>query len=176
MGKNKKQFNKTEDFVEFFPSGEDVCLAHYRAKSMGVLPNSYTQGFGRMTGCLGEIAVHKYLPRSKYVGDVFYNCDLIYKNKEVEVKSKICSSTPLPEYSAFVNCSKKPELNNDVYFFTRVRKDLMIVWLVGWLPTTKLLKKARFVKKGDKDKDGFTFKTSGLHIPIKKLNTVKSFY
>ena len=81
MGKNKKQFNKTEDFVEFFPSGEDVCLAHYRAKSMGVLPNSYTQGFGRMTGCLGEIAVHKYLPRSKYVGDVFYNCDLIYKNK-----------------------------------------------------------------------------------------------
>jgi hypothetical protein len=129
-----------------------------------------------MTGCLGEIAVNKYLPRSRYVGNVSYCYDIIYKNKEIEVKSKTCSSEPQPDYSAFVNCSKDPILNNDVYFFTRVRKDLMVVWLVGWLPTTKLLKKAKFVSKGDKDKDGFQFRSSGLHIPIKKLKAPATFY
>ena len=176
MALNKRQFKNTDGFVKFAPSGDDICVAHSRAKAMGVLPNSYTRGLGRMTGCLGEIAVNKYLPRSKYVGNISYCFDILYKKKLIEVKSKMCSSDPKPSYSAFVNCSKNPNLNNDVYFFTRVRKDLMVVWLVGWLPTTKLLKKAKFVKKGDKDKDGFQFKSSGLHLPIKKLNKPEDFY
>ena len=175
MSKKKKQFNKKDTFVKFVPSGEDVCLAHQRAKEMGILPNSYTQGLGRMTGCLGEIAVHKYLPRSRSVGNTQFNCDLLYKNKEVEIKSKICSSEPLPTYSAFVNCSKELNLNNDVYFFTRVRKDLMVVWLVGWIPTTHLLQKATYVRRGDKDKDGFVFKAAGLHLLIESLNPVTEF-
>ena len=176
MKSKKKQFNTSDEFVKFTPSGKDICVAHERAKEMGVLPNSYTRGLGRMAGCLGEIAVNKYLPRSKYVGDVSYCFDLIYKKKEIEIKSKTCSSVPKPEYSAFVNCKNNPVLNNDIYFFTRVRRDLMQVWLVGWLPTTQLLKKAKFVKRGDSDKDGFVFKSSGLHIPINKLNSPKNFF
>ena len=173
---SKKQFNKTESFVKFVPSGDDICVAHKRAKAMGVLPNSYTRGLGRMAGCLGEIAVNKYLPISKYVGDKSFCYDITYKNKEVEVKSKTCSSQPKLEYSAFVNCKNNPVLNNDIYFFTRVRRDLMLVWLVGWISTTKLLKKADFVKRGDMDEDGFVFKSSGLHLPISALerpNTIK---
>ena len=52
----------------------------------------------------------------------------------------------------------------------------MLVWLVGWISTTKLLKKADFVKRGDMDEDGFVFKSSGLHLPISELerpNTIK---
>ena len=106
---SKKQFNNTESFVKFVPSGDDICTAHQRAKTMGVLPNSYTRGLGRMAGCLGEIAVNKYLPRSKYVGDSSFCYDITYKNKEIEVKSKTCSSAPKLEYSAFAcyQCSKQ---------------------------------------------------------------------
>jgi hypothetical protein len=175
MKSKKKQFNTSDEFIKFTPSGNDICVAHERAKKMGVLPNSYTQGLGRMAGCLGEIAVNKYLPRSKYVGDTSFCHDITYKNKEIEVKSKTCSSQPKLEYGAFVNCKNNPVLNNDVYFFTRVRRDLMLVWLVGWLPTTTLLKKADFVKRGDCDEDGYTFKSSGLHIPIKKLKSPGTF-
>ena len=173
---SKTQFNNTDTFIKFLPSGDDICIAHQRAKKMGILPNSYTRGLGRMTGCLGEIAVNKYLPRSRYVGNISFCFDILYKNKEIEVKSKTCTSVPKPNYSAFVNCRKNPILNNDIYFFTRVRKDLMEVWLVGWIHTTQLLKKAKFVNKGDQDKDGFQFKSSGLHIPISKLKAPKHFH
>lgn len=172
---SKNQFNNTEPFVKFIPSGDDICIAHQRAKAMGVLPNSYTRGLGRMAGCLGEVAVNKYLPRSKYAGDSSFSFDIIYKKKEIEVKSKTCSSEPKLEYSAFVNCKKAPVLNNDVYFFTRVRRDLMTVWLVGWLPTTQLLKKADFVSRGDMDESGFVFKSSGLHILISDLERPYKF-
>ena len=169
MSKNK-QFKKVGSFISFEPTSEDISLAHFRAKEMGILPNSYTRGLGRMVGCLGEIAVNRYLPWSKYMGDVSYTYDIRYKKKEVEVKSKTCSSEPKDNYSAFVNTSKKINCENDIYFFTRVRRDLMLTWLVGWLPTKELLKVATFVNKGEKDKDGFQFRSSGLHLEISSLN------
>ena len=51
------KFIETNSFALYKPSSEDISLAHSRATEMGVLPNSFTRGMGRMTGCLGEIAV-----------------------------------------------------------------------------------------------------------------------
>jgi len=172
MSKSKK-FIEVGDFIGYEPTSEDISLAHQRAKDMGVLPNSYTRGLGRMVGCLGEIVVNNYLPRSKYTGDTSYTHDIRFRKKEIEIKSKTCSSEPQPNYSAFVNCSKNFKFQNDIYFFTRVRRDLMYAWLVGWLPTKKLLNTAHYVNRGDTDKDGFKFKSSGLHLEISSLNKPK---
>ena len=128
----KKKFKQSGSFVVYTPSGEDISLAHSRASEMGVLPNSFTRGMGRMTGCLGEIAVNKFIKKSKYVGDAVFTHDLTHKNKKIEVKSKTCSSIPKPEYTVSVNISQSKIPDNDMYFFTRVRKDLMFVWIVGW--------------------------------------------
>jgi hypothetical protein len=49
----------------------------------------------------------------------------------------------------------------------------MYAWLVGWLPTKKLLNTAHYVNRGDTDKDGFKFKSSGLHLEISSLNKPK---
>ena len=152
---NKPQFKEEKNLLVFSPTSADIGLAHKRAKKMGTLRGSFTRGMGNMVGCLGEICVEKLLPHSKYVGNAVYSHDFVYKNKRIEVKSKSCTSVPLPD--------------NDIYVFTRVRKDLIKAWVVGWYPTTKLLKKTKFREKGYTFKDGFVTKVSGHHIPIKKL-------
>tara|TARA_R100000655_G_scaffold68863_1_gene107122 strand:- start:47840 stop:48271 length:432 start_codon:yes stop_codon:yes gene_type:complete len=142
---------------------------------MGVLPNSFTQGMGRMTGCLGEIVVNKFIKKSVYVGNYVFTHDLEHRHKRIEVKSKTCGSIPKPEYSVSVNGSSKKIPDNDVYFFTRVRKDLMFVWIVGWLPTTKFFQVAQFKKRGEQDDHGFTYKAAGYHTEMDKLNNPFSY-
>ena len=165
------KFIETDSFALYKPSSEDISLAHSRATEMGVLPNSFTRGMGRMTGCLGEIAVNRFLKKSKYVGDTSFTHDIEHKKKLVEVKSKTCTSIPKPEYVVSVNCAKGEIPDNDIYFFTRVRKDLMVVWILGWLPTTKYFKVAKFMGRGEQDEHGFVYKAAGYHTTIDNLNT-----
>ena len=171
----KKRFHVTENIVVYTPTSDDVGLAHKRSCQMGILPGSYMQGMGRMTGCLGEIAVKNFLPRSRYVGDKIFDYDITYKKKKIEVKAKSCGGIPKPEYSAFVNTKKEYTPKNDVIFFTRVKRDFSFVYLAGWLPTKTFLKKANFVKAGDCDDSGFVYKSSGYCIDISKLNFAKDF-
>ena len=109
---------------------------------MGVLPNSFTRGMGRMTGCLGEVVVNNFIKKSKYVGDSVFTHDLVYKNKKIEIKSKTCST---------------------------------IVWIVGWLPTTKFFKLAKYREKGDQDEHGFIYKAAGFHTEMSNLNNPFSY-
>lgn len=167
--KNKKRFKQEDRLVIFTPSSEDITTAHKRACEMGILPGSYTRGMGNLVGCLGEVAVNAYLPWSRYVGNKVFTHDILFKKQKVEVKSKVCSGRPKQEYSAFVNCKKETTPENDIFFFTRVRRDLAEVYLVGWLPAQTLLNEATFRYKGSKDKDGFVFRANGYQITISEL-------
>ena len=173
--KRKKRFKHVDDFAVFTPSGDDIALAHERSCAMGILPGSYMRGMGNLTGCLGEIAVKAYLPYSRYVGDKSFTHDVVYRKQKVEVKSKTCSGLPKPEFSAFVNCKKDTVPENDVFFFTRVRRDLARVYLVGWLPAPTMFDEAKFRKVGDKDDTGFMFKSNGYQITIGELNLPAQF-
>ena len=173
--RGRKRFKHVDDLAVFTPTGEDIALAHERSCAMGILPGSYTRGMGNLTGCLGEIAVNVYLPRSRYVGNEIFTHDLVYKKQKVEVKSKTCSGQPKPEFSAFVNCKKDITPENDVFFFTRVRRDLARVYLVGWLSTPTFLDEATFRKRGDADDTGFVFKSNGYQISIGELNPPDRF-
>lgn len=164
------KFVESNSFGVYKPTSDDIAVAHSRAIKMGVLPNSFTKGMGRMTGCLGEVVINKFIKKSRYVGDNLFTHDIEHKKKNIEVKSKTCSSVPKPEYVVSVNTSKGKIPNNDVYFFTRVRKDLMIVWVLGWLPTTKYFQVSEFMEKGDQDSHGFVYKASGYHTTISELN------
>ncbi len=171
--KYKRRFKHSDDCALFTVAGEDVALAHQRSCAMGILPSSYTQGHGRITGCLGEIAVKSYLPRSRYVGDKVYSHDIVYKKQKLEVKSKICSGRPKKEFSAFVNGreSLKEKYDYDIVVFTRVRRDLVYVYIVGWLPAPTFFDEAVYYKRGDVDDTGFKFMSSGYQIPISELNS-----
>ena len=78
-----------DDLAVFTPTGEDIALAHERSCAMGILPGSYMRGMGNLTGCLGEIAVNAYLPRSRYVGNEIFTHDLVYKKQKVGNLSQI---------------------------------------------------------------------------------------
>jgi hypothetical protein len=172
---NNKHFKEEDSFAVFETSSEHIVKAHERSCEIGILPNSFTRGMGRMVGCLGEIAVNHLIPRSKYVGNKIFSHDIVSKKRRIEVKSKTCTSAPKGHYIASVNGKENMSPDNDIYFFTRVRKDLMFVWIVGWLPTEDLFKRATFKARGEKDDCDFVYSASGYHIPIEGLNKVGDF-
>lgn len=170
------QFRQLKNrFVLFHPNGDDVAEAFRRSKSLGVPPNSYTRGAGRMTGFLGEVAFGKYVgAAAEYVGEQCYTHDYVCNKKRVDIKSKTCTTTPQLHFMASVNSANK-KLSADIYFFTRVHKDLSRVWLVGWTSRHHITKLKNFKSKGDTDDTGFTYLCDGYHLPIKSLRRPDSF-
>lgn len=161
-------------FITYCPTADDVAEAFRRSQEQGVLHNSLTRGNGRMVGFLGEIAFEARLG-GKYVGDVSFAHDFEFPNCTVDVKSKICSSAPHPHYAVSVFASEGQPLKADVYFFVRVLKNFSKVWLVGWAPASTIQQSKYFYKKGESDKDGFTFIGDGYHMPINKTRRPDSF-
>lgn len=167
---SKKRFITKHKFLHFIPNEEDIVLCYNRSLNMGILPGSYTKGAGNMVGCLGEVAVEKYLRNAEYVGDQKFDYDFVYRKKNIEVKSKSCGGLPKGDYSAFINGKKNKLDKNDVHFFTRIKRDLSVVYLLGWLDNNTIRQKATYRLKGDTDPDGYTFKSAGYQLLIKDLN------
>lgn len=128
-----------------------------------------------MTGFLGEVAFGKYVKSAKHVGEQCYTHDYMHLNKKVDVKSKTCTTKPRLHYLASVNTQGKKELQADLYFFTRVHRDLSKVWLLGWTTLHHVTKSKNFKGKGETDDDGFTYLCDGYHLPIKTLRRPDSF-
>jgi hypothetical protein len=170
------QFRQLKNrFVLFHPTEEDVAEAFRRSQALGIPPNSYTRGVGRMTGFLGEVAFGKYVKFSKHVGEQCYTHDYMYNRKKVDVKSKTCTTKPQLHYTASVNAQGDKELKADLYFFTRVHKDLSKVWLLGWTTLYHAVKRKNFKRKGETDDSGFTYLCDGYHLPIRSLRRPDSF-
>jgi len=166
-----RQFSKEGrgKLIKFTPNSENVKQAFERSQNLGVLPNSFTRGAGRMTGFLGEIAFELLFPDSKYVGNYSRTHDYLMGSRKIDVKSKTCRDKPKPHFTASVVCPESKPLKASHYFFVRVRKDLTRAWMLGWITKNRLLEQGEFKRKGDEDEYGFTYKVSGWHIPISSL-------
>jgi len=127
-----------------------------------------------MTGFIGEIAFEKLYPLAEYVGDKSFTHDYVLGKKTIDVKSKTCTSIPKPDYTASVNCRKSKLLGAKVYFFTRVQKDMMRAWLLGWQTATSIQNKKNYKCRGESDSYGFQYKVSGYHVPISSLRSSNS--
>lgn len=168
------QFKRAKGMLVFTPCGDDLKKAYERSEELGILPNSFTRGNGRMTGFLGELAFEKLYPKASYVGDSSRTHDYVIGNRTIDIKSKTCSGPPLPHYTASVNCPQGKKLQARAYFFVRVRKDFMRAWLVGWATANKIQNKKNYKKKGDPDSVGFIYKADGYHMPISELQRATS--
>jgi hypothetical protein len=162
-------------FVVFSPDKDDVAEAFRRSQSLGIPPSSFTNGIGRMTGFLGEVAFEAFVEGAAYVGDQCYTHDYNFRGLKVDVKSKTCTTKPRLDYVATVNMQENKNPEADIYFFTRVRKDLSKVWLVGWATRYNATKKKNFKKRGETDKHNFTYLCDGYHMPIRSLRRPDSF-
>ena len=97
------QFSRAKGMLVFTPTGDDIKEAFERSEELGVLPNSFTRGMGRMTGFIGEIAFERLYPQADYVGDTSFTHDYVLGKKTIDVKSKSCTSIPQPDFTASVN-------------------------------------------------------------------------
>jgi hypothetical protein len=168
------QFTRTKGMLLFTPNSDNIKEAFERSEKLGVLPNSFTRGTGRMTGFLGEVAFEALYPKATYVGGEIYSHDYVIGNRTIDIKSKSCSSKPQPHYTASVNCAKGKKLLAKAYFFVRVRKDFTRAWMLGWATAHKIQKDGAYKKRGEPDEYGFTYKVDGYHIPISELRPANS--
>tara|TARA_R100001015_G_C4631710_1_gene194478 strand:+ start:1210 stop:1746 length:537 start_codon:yes stop_codon:yes gene_type:complete len=167
-------FSRAKGMLVFTPTSDHVKEAFERSEQLGVLPNSFTRGAGRMTGFLGEVAFECLYPQALYKGDVEFTHDYVLGNKTIDIKSKSCAGVPQPHYTASVNCAENKNLSAKVYFFVRVRKDFQKAWLLGWATATKIQKSAEYKRRGEPDDYGFTYKVDGYHLPISALRRAGS--
>lgn len=168
-----RQFSKERGskLIGFHPNSENVKQAFERSQNLGVLPNSFTRGAGRMTGFLGEISFELLFPDSKYVGNYSRTHDYLMGSRKIDVKSKTCGNKPQLHYTASVHCVEGKPLRASHYFFVRVHKDMTRAWMLGWATKNRILKEGEFKRKGEEDSYGFTYKASGYHIPISSLRS-----
>lgn len=165
---------KGSSMLLFKPNADDVKEAYIRAEKLGVKDNSFTKGAGRMVGFLGEVAFEKLYPEAKYVGGGSYTHDYELGKRTIDVKSKKCKTTPQPDFTASVNCSKTKQLKASTYFFTRVHESLSEVWVLGWAPASAIQCGKNYKRRGETDAYGFKYKVNGYHVEISTLRRANS--
>ena len=155
------KINVTEEMIE-------SCKE--KAKNIGKLKNSITEGEGNLSGILGEYIVHQHLPNSLWKNT--YDYDLVEDEKKIDVKTKRCNSHPRIFYDCSV-AETSLHQNCDEYIFVRVLNNMSKAWLLGKMSHKEFFEKARYMKKGEIDpSNNFTVKANCYNLQIKELEEI----
>lgn len=149
-------------------------VAKEKAQEMGELKNSILNGEGNMTGFLGEEIVKTFLSaRSSNTKDY----DISYKKKKYDIKTKLTSKEPLPEYDCSIAAYNTVQ-KCDGYIFVRIQKDkednLVCGWILGWMDKEGYFQNAEYWPKGKIDpSNGYRVKASCYNVKIKDLKNIE---
>lgn len=149
-------------------------VAKEKAQEMGELKNSILKGEGNMTGFLGEEIVKTFLSaRSSNTKDY----DISYKKKKYDIKTKLTSKEPLPEYDCSIAAYNTVQ-KCDGYIFVRIQKDkednLVCGWILGWMDKEGYFQNAEYWPKGKIDpSNGYIVKASCYNVKIKDLKNIE---
>jgi len=152
---------------------EDMKKRAWRkAREMGKLNNSITDGAGNIAGFLGEEVANQII-----CGTITntYDYDIISKKRKPitwDVKTKRCTSPPRGYYDCSV-AAYNTKQKCDRYVFVRIEyrnKRWGRAWVLGYYDKDKYFKDARFLEKGSLDGDNrFKVKADCYNIPINEL-------
>jgi len=171
------------DIIELEIKKEWIDEAIKNSDEMGTLKGSITNGDGNQAAFIGEIAVSEYLgykrtnihlENDEYDKKKIYHYDMFdKKERKVEVKTKRCSSLPLPEYTTSI-CNDNIKQECDYYLFTRVSKKHNKVWILGWLEKVDYFSGSTFCIEGevDPDRGNWYFKRNCWNRYIGELNKI----
>ena len=144
-----------------------INKAKAKAKELGKLRNSITNGKGNLVGFIGEEVALSCLG-----GELAntYDYDLVLKDgTKVDVKTKSTTVAPLPYYDCSV-AAYNTKQKCDAYAFVRVKKDLTKAWYLGILPKNTYFEMAERFDKGDIDPaNGFVIKADCYNVKISEL-------
>lgn len=148
---------------------EMIDRAKKLSEQQGVLNRSFMNGEGNLYGYLGEEVFLSLFPDAIRVNTV--NCDFLYKDKKVDIKTKHCTTSPKLFYECSVADYLKDKQKNDYYAFIRVKKDLTEGWFLGMIKKEEFFKKARYMKKGQLDKsNNYTVRHNCYNLKIGDLD------
>jgi hypothetical protein len=153
--------------IEIDITDKMLYIASKKAKEMGALRGSITNGGGNQVGFLGECLVSSFF---KIPFNNTYEYDFILPNGEtIDVKTKTTTVVPRSDYDCSVAAWNKSQAC-DYYVFTRVKKSLDKGWILGYLPKDTYYKEAVKLKKGEVDpSNNFTVKSDCYNVKINQL-------
>jgi hypothetical protein len=157
--------------IELKISDKILIEAKSRAKKLGKLNNSITEGAGNIAGYIGQLLVAEYLNAEEPDN---YNFDVKKDNITYEVKTKRCTSKPRGEYDCSVSDFNTKQ-NCDYYLFARVLEDFSKAWILGKKKKADYFNEARFCEKGKVDEKstfGWKFKADCYNLEISKLENI----
>jgi hypothetical protein len=149
-------------------------VAKEKAQEMGELKNSILKGQGNVTGFLGEEIIKSFLSaRSSNTKDY----DISYKKKKYDIKTKLTSKEPLPEYDCSIAAYNTVQ-KCDGYIFVRIQKDkednLVCGWILGWMDKEGYFQNAEYWPKGKIDpSNGYRVKANCYNVKIKDLKSIE---
>ena len=148
------------------PIPESIVIeARRMADEMGEIDGTFTDPDGKVAGFIGELMTAEYLNAEQ---TNTYEYDLTYNGVLLEVKTKRCSSEPLPNYDCDVS-GRNIRQKADFYVFTRVMKDFSKCWLLGCVGKFEFVTTARFHERGSKSYTGFQYTASCFSVPVSSL-------
>jgi hypothetical protein len=145
---------------------EWLPIAEQKAKTLGKLRNSITDGEGNIASVLGEMAVNCFLKGS--IWQPTFDYDIIYRKKTADAKSKrhgVGRDPTLDDEGSIY--AKNMTQKCDAYIFTRVQwekesSDIgkwvsgingvgKYVWIMGIIAKENFISKARHIPLGWRD-------------------------
>ena len=151
---------------------EDMKRRSWRkARQMGKINNSITGGDGNIAGFLGEEVANSVIG-----GDISntYDYDIVKSGVTCDVKTKRCTSEPKPYYECSV-AAYNVKQKCDYYAFVRLENiggRWSRAWFLGFCKKEQYFKKARFLKKGERDgNNNFKVKADCYNMSIQDLNS-----
>ena len=160
-----KKIRITEDMIK---------TATSRAAKIPNTINTFMDFERHKVGFIGEELFKKAFPMSEEsFGKNVYYYDYILGKRKVEIKTKMCTTTPSPYYecSIYNYFEQKPEY----YFFTRIMKKnggYPYGWLLGYISAKEFKKKNYYVPKGQLQQNGFVTRTDTWNIRISELKPI----
>jgi len=140
-----------------------------KAREMGVINNSITEGDGNIAGFLGEEIANSIIGGSI---DNTYDYDIIKGDVTYDIKTKRCTSAPRDYYECSVAAFNTRQ-KCDHYVFVRIENvngRWGRAWILGSYEKDKYFKDAKFLKKGQIDGNNkFKVKADCYNISIKDL-------
>ena len=144
-----------------------IDTAQVKAKELGLLRNSISEGKGNLIGFIGE-----EIALSCLGGELVntYDYDLVLEDgTTVDVKTKRGNVKPLSHYDCSV-AAYNTRQKCDAYAFVRIKNDLSVGWYLGILPKNTYLDIAERFDKGDIDPaNGFVIKADCYNVKISEL-------
>lgn len=133
----------------------------FRHNQYSIIQNGHIPGF-----ICEEVFLDNY--GGQYVGSTKY--DIVLNGHKIDIKTKQCTSEPLPTYDATV-AKYQEHQTCDYYVFFRILKSFEYCWILGAYPKKQFTLDANLMLKGTRD-GRFLCRTDCYTMPINKLHSV----